>query len=54
VGVVDVDAVTVVVLEPKRLPRFARDARGMLLLLASLDLFDPHSLTGGPGPPVSV
>jgi hypothetical protein len=51
VGVMDVDAIIVVVVELKRLPWFTR---GTLCLLASRDLFDLHSLTGRPGPPVSI
>jgi hypothetical protein len=47
----DVDAIIVVVVELKRVPWFAR---GTLCLLASRDLFDLRSLTGRPGPPVSI
>jgi hypothetical protein len=51
VGVVDADAVTMVVLEPKRLSWLLRGAHEMLHLPASWDLFDPCSLTGWPQAP---
>jgi hypothetical protein len=53
-GVVDVvgaDVVTMAVPEPAQLSCTPRDARGMPLLLASLSLFDPRRLAGGPWAP---